>query len=90
MENGHKPPSKQDLENLKVEVNTRFEQVGNRLENFKVEVNTRFEEFEHRLEGFLHDMEGRIITSTYVWPNRWTLASAPRSGSPPRSRTGST
>ena len=35
------------------------------LEDFRVEVNTRFQEFEHRIEQLLHEMEGRIIVSTY-------------------------
>jgi SMC interacting uncharacterized protein involved in chromosome segregation len=39
--------------------------IETKLEDFKVEVNTWFHSFEHRMEQLLHDMEGRIITSTY-------------------------
>ena len=66
------PATKGDLEDFKVEVNTRFEGLDQRLDgldhrlaDFQVEVNTRFEAFEHRMEQFLSDMEGRIITSNY-------------------------
>lgn len=54
MDDRNTPATKGDVRDLAATV-----------EDFKVEVNTRFQEFEHRMERLLHDMEGRIITSTY-------------------------
>ena len=54
MEDRNHPATKGDVQDL-----------ASTVEDFKVEVNTRFQQFEHRMEALLHDMEGRIITSTY-------------------------
>jgi SMC interacting uncharacterized protein involved in chromosome segregation len=50
---------------LREELTALESRIDGKLEDFKVEVNTRFHSFEHRMEQLLHDMEGRIITSTY-------------------------